>query len=654
VDVRTSSYGVKLRRRVSRRVALTRLLKQAWWGVDGKPPDHGVRLRHRFSRRAVLLGAAQTGLFGLLLWRLRQLQILESSEYRLLSDENRITMQLVGPARGSIYDRLGRTIAEDLENFRIIVIPAFCKDLAATLDEVSKIVPVSAADKDRVMRAARRQSGYFPVLVTEGLTWRQFTLLSVLAPQLSGVRTDRATYRRYNHAVSMGHVVGYVGMADKKEVGEDPVMRVPGFRTGKSGVEKGFDRELRGLPGTIKYEVDAHGRVIRELGATPSLRGKDLVLTIDQELQAFALKRIEGLRVASVVVMDVVTGAIIVMASYPTFDPNDISFKADPRIMRDLARHRDHPFENRALRGQYPPGSTFKVITALSGLENGVITEHERMTCPGGYMFGRRRFRCWKTHGGGIDLHEALKQSCDIFFYETVKRVGIDRLAVTCRKYGLGKIYDLGLAGQKQGIVPDTAWKRAYFGQPWYAGETISCGIGQGYVSTTPLQLAVMTARVATGRAVLPRLIMPHDRQPEPFQLLDADPFHLQLIRDGMNGVVNEKGGTAVRSALPLPDVLMAGKTGTSQVISLKNQHKLKGWEGETHALFIGYAPFDAPRYAAACVVEHGGGGSRAAAPVVRDVMTEVLLRDPAAKPAFVASNQVPAPGSASGREPSP
>jgi penicillin-binding protein 2 len=641
VDVKPPSYGISLRHRVSRRGALTRLVKQALWGPDAKPPDYGVRLRHRFSRRAVLIGAGQAGLFGLLLWRLRQLQILESSEYRLLSDENRITMQLVGPVRGAIYDRLGRAIAEDKENFRIIVVPAFCEDLAATLDTVSRIVPVSASDKNRVMRAARRQSGYFPVLVTEGLTWRQFTLLSVLAPQLSGVRTDRATYRRYNHASSMAHVVGYVGMADKTEVGEDPVMRVPGFRTGKSGVEKGFDRELRGQPGTIKYEVDAHGRVIRELGATPSVRGKDLVLTIDQELQAIALKRIEGLRVASVVVIDVLTGGIVVMASYPTFDPNEVSFKADHQKWMQVARHRDHPLENRALRGQYPPGSTFKVVTALAGLENGVITPHERMTCPGGYMFGRRRFRCWKSHGGGIHLHEAIKQSCDVYFYETVKRTGIDRLAVTCRELGLGQIYDLGLAGQKQGIVPDTAWKRARFGQPWYAGETISCGIGQGYVSTTPLQLAVMTARIATGTAVVPRLIVPYARDPEPAPPLKIDPFHLELIRAGMYGVVNEKGGTAVRSALALPDVKMSGKTGTSQVISAKNQHKLKGWEGETHALFIAFAPAAAPRYAAACVVEHGGGGSRAAAPVVRDVMTEVLLRDPAAGPAFVASNQL-------------
>lgn len=638
--MKPSGYAKMFRRGMSRWGTVKRVVNTALWGPEGKPPDPAVRLRHRFSRRAVLIGAGQTGLFGLLLWRLRQLQILESPEYRLLSDENRMTMQLTAPARGTIYDRIGRIIAHDKENFRVIVIPAFCKDLAATLDAVSRIVPVSAADKDRVMRAARRQSGYFPVLVTEGLTWRQFTLLSVLAPQLTGVRTDRATYRRYRHASSVAHVVGYVGMADKTEVDEDPMMRVPGFRTGKAGIEKGLDPELRGSPGTIKYEVDALGRVVRELGSTPSVRGKDLVLTIDQELQAIATKRIEGLRVASVVVLDVMTGGILVMASYPTFDPNEVSFKADPLRWREIARNRDHPLENRALRGQYPPGSTFKVVTALAGLETGVITPQERMTCPGGYQFGRRTFRCWKRHGSGIVLHEAIKQSCDVYFYETVKRVGIDRLAVICRELGLGQIYDLGLSGQKQGIVPDTAWKRKRFGQPWYPGETISCGIGQGYVSATPLQLAVATARIATGLAVVPRLVLPDDREIEPAPPLKIDPLHLELVRAGMVGVVNEKGGTAVRSALQLPGVQMAGKTGTSQVISAKNQHKLKGWEGETHALFIAFAPVDVPRYAAACVVEHGGGGSRAAAPVVRDLMTEILLRDPAAKPAFIASNQ--------------
>ena len=279
------------------------------------------------------------------------------------------------------------------------------------------------------------------------------------------------------------------------------------------------------------------------------------------------------------------------------------------------------------MRGVYPPGSTFKVVTALAGLEAGVITPDGRVACPAPMCLRACGSAAGSAHGGGIDVHQAIKQSCDVYFYETARRLGIDRLAATARALGLGQIHDLGFISQKKAIIPDTAWKKAALRQPWYPGETISCGIGQGYVSATPLQLAVMTARITTGRAVSPRLLAKPESEPEP-ALLNMDPVHLEMVRAGMVAVVNEPGGTAVRSALAIPDVQMAGKIGTSQVISAKNRGFLKGWEGETHALFIAFAPVGAPRYAAACVVEHGGGGSRAAAPVVKDVMTEVLLRD--------------------------
>ena len=609
-----------------------------------KKPDYTRKQSYRFSRRALLVGAGQAGLFGLLGWRLHQLQIRDSSEYRLLSDENRMTMQLVAPSRGAIYDRFGTVIAEDKENLRLLVVPAFCKSLPGTLNALSKVVPVSSSTRDRVMRAARRQSGYYPVLVAEGLTWRQFALLNVLAPQIPGMRADRSAYRRYHHARAMAHVVGYVGMAGKEEVNLDPVMRLPGFRTGRTGIEKTFDRELRGSPGSIKYEVDVHGRVVRELGSKPSTRGRDLVLSIDHHLQTVALDRIKEHRVASVVVLDVVTGGILAMASTPTFDPNDIAFDVNLERWRALARNRDHPLSNRAIRGQYPPGSTFKVVTALAGLSAGVIDEHETMRCPGGYSVGRKRFRCWKAHGGGINVHEAIKQSCDTYFYETAKRMGIDHLAAVARHLGLGRTYDCGLPGQKPGLIPDRAWKRAQLFDAWYTGETVIAGIGQGFVSSTPLQLAVMTARVATGRAVLPKLVMSAQDQTEPWPHLALDPLHLEMVRSGMIGVVNEPGGTARRSALQIPGTLMAGKTGTSQVVSSRNEHKLPPYERETHALFVAFAPAHAPRYAAACVVEHGGGGSRAAAPVVRDVMTEALLRDPAGRPTFVAKTDEEAP----------
>ncbi|WP_108681043.1 penicillin-binding protein 2 [Methyloceanibacter sp. wino2] len=600
-----------------------------------KKPDYVRKQSYRFSRRALLVGGAQAGLFGLLGWRLHQLQIEEASDYRLLSDENRLMIQLAAPSRGSIRDRTGAILAEDKENLRLLVVPAFSKNLPETLDRLSRIVDIPRGARDRVMRAAARQSGYYPVLVAEGLTWRQFALLNVLAPQIPGMQTDRSAYRKYHHARPMAHLVGYVGMAGKEEVDLDPVMRLPGFRAGRAGVEKTFDEQLRGTPGTQKFEVDSRGRVVRELGSTPSTPGKDLVLSIDHHLQAVAQERLKEHRVASVVVLDVETGGILALASTPTFDPNEVVFKVDPRAWGRIARAKDQPLQNRAIRGQYPPGSTFKVVTALAGLHAGVITPRETMSCPGVYRLGRARFRCWRAHGGGIDVHQALKQSCDVYFYETAKRMGIDHLAAVARHLGMGRVYDCGLPGQKEGIIPDVAWKRAHLMEPWYGGETVIAGIGQGFVSSTPLQLAVMASRVATGRAVLPKLVLtPDDPEPD-WPALQLDPRHLDIVRKGMFGVVNEPRGTARRSALEIPGVMMAGKTGTSQVVNAHNEHKLSPYERETHALFIAYAPADKPRYAAACVVEHGGGGSSAAAPIVKDVMTEALLRDSAKAPAF-------------------
>jgi penicillin-binding protein 2 len=626
--------GLRLRRGFSWRAFLVGAR------AEMKPRDREIRLRNRFSRRALLLGAGQAGLFGLLTWRLRQLQIKESSEYRLLSDENRISLQLVAPTRGTIYDRFGALIAKDQENLRVIVVPAFCKDLAATLQAISNIAPVSAADRDRVLRAARRQNRYFPILVSEGLSWREFALLNVLAPQLPGVQTDRASYRRYTEPQSVAHVVGYVGMAGKGEIDEDPVMRIPGFRIGKTGIEKGLDRELRGHPGDIQYEVDAHGRIVRKLGSTPSDPGEDVVLTLDHELQAFAFNRIAGERRGSLVALDCTTGEVLVMVSAPSFDPNELAFKADPKAWRALVKSDGEPLNNRAGVGLYPPGSTFKVVNALAALTTGVVTPEERIVCKGGYFFGNHFFHCWKTHGP-IALHDAIKSSCDCYFYETAHRMGIDRLAVTGRALGLGQPYDSELAGLKAGVMPDTAWKRAALRQPWYPGETISCAIGQGYVLATPLHLALVAARIASGKSLRPSFV--HQGlggsvlPPAP---LPIDPVHLQLVRDGMTAVVNEKGGTANRAALNIPNVLMAGKTGTAQAFGHGVAHRFTGWEAKPHSLFIAFAPVDAPRYAMACVVEHGGYGATTAAPIVHDVMTELLLRDPAAKPVFVASRQ--------------
>jgi penicillin-binding protein 2 len=323
----------------------------------------------------------------------------------------------------------------------------------------------------------------------------------------------------------------------------------------------------------------------------------------------------------------------------PSFNPNDIAFKPDAKQWAALVKHEDEPLNNRAIDGQYPPGSTFKVVNALAALASGVVKPEERIVCKGSYFFGNHLFHCWKSHGP-IALHDAIKSSCDVYFYETAHRMGIDKLAITGRALGLGQAYDSELPGVKAGVMPDTAWKRAALREPWYPGETISCAIGQGYVLATPLHLALVAGRIASGNAIVPRFV--RSRSPaaaDQPQALPIDPVHLELVRAGMTAVVNEKGGTATRVALKIPGMLMAGKTGTAQAFGHGVAHHFTGYDAKPHSLFIAFAPVDAPRYSIACVVEHGGWGAQTAAPIVHDVMTELLLRDPAARPAFVASN---------------
>lgn len=606
-------------------------------------PDKSRRLDQRFTRRAVLLGAAQTGLFGVLGWRLHQLQILEAPKYALLAEENRINVQLVAPTRGVIVDRFGEVVAANRESLRVVIVPDLVRDVAGALERLSRIVEISDARRARTLRLARRQSPYIPILVADDITWREFAQINIMAPSLPGVQTDVWSVRDYMHGHDMAHIVGYVGAADKVEVLDDPVTRLPGFRVGKTGVEKGFEGMLRGQAGNVKLEVNAHGRALRKLEQVSSKPGREVVLTIDREIQRVAMARIAGERRAAVVALDVQTGEIIAMASTPSYDPNHIVYGVSADKWTDLAKAKDNPLMNRATRGQYPPGSTFKMVTALAGLEAGVITPRTRMHCGGGLWYVNRLYRCWKRRGhGGVNLHLAIKKSCDTYFYETARRMGIRKLAAMARKFGLGETYDCGLPLQKPGVVPDPDWKRLALGEPWYGGETISAAIGQGYVLTTPLQLAVMTARLATGRQVVPRIVRPYpDETVEPFAPIDIKPEFLEVVRKGMYGVVNEGGGTAGRSRLQNTDVKMAGKTGTSQVTQKsigRKLHELK-WKERDHALFVAYAPAEAPRYALAVIVEHAGSGSRAAAPVARDVMAAMVERDPLARPAHVAKD---------------
>ena len=585
--------------------------------------------RQRFMRRAVLIGAAQLGAFGIIGARLFRLQVLEGERYAPLADENRISVKALAPARGRILDRQGEVLAANRETSRAVVIPALAGDLGAVLTLFHRIVPVSAEERERVLQRAQRQSPNLPILIAGELDFEQIAKINLFAPQLPGVRTEVERRRLYFHGRHMGHVVGYVGGITRIALDDEPILRLPGMRTGKSGVELGMEEELRGTGGHVKQEVDARGRIVRDLEEKEPTRGRDIRITIDNRLQARVLARMSRERRAALVALDVASGEVLAMASVPQFDNRVL---VDPSAARELQRlrtNRNHPLINRTIRGAYPPGSTFKMVVALAGLEAGVINLRERLPCTGKFELGDQIFRCWNRSGhDSSDLHKALRESCDCYFYEVARRTGIDRIKRMAELLGLGQTYDCGIALQRSGLLPDADWKHARFGKPWLGGETVLAGVGQGYVLTTPLQLAVMTARLATGLQVTPQLVLPSDGAPsEPPSPLGIKPQWLDAVRRAMFAVVNEEGGTGHNARLDDGPVRLSGKTGTSQVSRASSErgfHELR-WEERDHALFVGFAPSARPRYAIAAIVEHAGSGGQNAAPLVRDVMQQLL-----------------------------
>ncbi len=612
--------------------------------------DRDERLRHQaFSKRAFLLGAGQFAAFGVLGARMYYLQVLEADQYALQADENRINYRLIAPLRGKIVDRFGGAVATNRENLQVIVIPEETTQLRDTLAKIATVVPLKDSDIDRVMKRAKRQRGFVPITVVENLDWEQFAQISVHGPNLPGVLPQMGATRQYHHGRDLAHVVGYVSSANVDEVDGDPLLLMPGFHIGKNGVEKTHDQELRGQSGTLKVEVNSGGRVIRELDQVPSVPGDETVLTIDLAIQRLIMERLKDEKSASAVVVDVKTGEILASASSPGFDANEFVGGIKTKLWRELNADKHNPLMNKAMRGQYPPGSTFKMVVALAALESGLVDPGDRVRCTGRYRLGNHDFHCWKRRGHGrMDMHNGIKQSCDTYFYDISRKVGVDRIAETANKLGLGQTLGFDIYGAKAGAIPSTGWKRANFGQPWFPGETLVAGIGQGYVLTTPLQLAIMTARIANGGyAVEPHIVRAiGDRNliPPKVSKIDIKDEHLEIVKRGMFGVVNEPRGTAGRSKIDVNGQLMSGKTGTSQVRRITKAERRRGisknsqlpWHRRDHALFVCYAPSDAPRYAISVIVEHGGGGSRAAAPVAKDIMLQLLERDPVAQPAYV------------------
>jgi penicillin-binding protein 2 len=608
-----------------------------------------------FTRRAILLGSAQTAAFALLAGRMYYLQIMKNDEYRMLSEENRVNVRLLAPLRGRIVDRYGTVLASNRQNYRAVLIAEQTPDIRETLDKLSRIVVITPYDRKKIMRDIARSPRFMPVTVSEDLSWEQFAQVNINEPDLPGVQPDVGETRHYPFAGELAHVVGYVGpVADKDMTGDDgdnPLLRLPGFRIGKSGIEKTYDAPLRGTAGSSHVEVNAYGRVIRELSKDPGKSGSEIVLTLDMEIQKFACERLKD-ESASAVVMDIHTGDIISFVSTPAFDPNDFNMGLSQDQWSALVNNPYKPLTNKAIAGLYPPGSTFKTITAIAALESGV-DPNRTVTCTGKYAFGDHYFHCWKKEGhGSVGMHDGIKHSCDIYFYDTARRVGIDAIEKVARKFGLGETYNLEIPGEKAGVVPSRDWKRAVTGVSWQQGETLITGIGQGYLLTTPLQLAVLASRLSNGGyAVKPRLtravggeLLPVPEAPK----MDVNPDFLKIVQSGMNGVSNEIGGTAYRSRIPDVGFELAGKTGSAQVRRITMAERDSGvrkndtleWRLRDHALFICFAPVADPKYAMSVVIEHGGSGSGAAAPAARDIMLEVEKRNLARPQAYVPGSQ--------------
>lgn len=601
-----------------------------------------------FHRRAVLLGGfAGVGLAALGA-RLAYLQLLETQRYEKLATSNQFNFKLAPAPRGLIVDRNGAVLAANRPNFRLMVARDKDMDPESTLKILAGFVPMDDVRQRRLLRDIRQAPKRAPVSVMEDMSWEQFSAINVRAPELRGVTADMGEVRVYPHGGAFAHVIGYVAKVNKEDVeaagpNTDPIMLHPGFRIGKQGVEKAFDAELRGRAGANKVEVDANGREVRhdEGGDIPAIPGAEIQLTLDVDIQNRALE-VFGEESGGAVMMDCRTGDILCMVSAPSFDANRFVRGLTGAEYRALAGYERKPLLDKCLTGLYPPGSTFKTMTALAVLAAGIDPE-ARVSCGGGMQFGGRFFHCHKKGGhGSQNLHEAIKNSCDTYFYSMSLRVGPDRIAQAARAFGLGQLFDIGIPGQKKGTVPDPAWKKRYFSktpaqQPWWPGENLSYAIGQGYLQVNCLQLAVMTARLANARKALnPRLVKSvGGKELPPGSAVPDLPFsqeHLAYVRAGM-AAVTEAGGTAFRaSQLGLGDILMAGKTGTAQVRNYsKGGPRGKGgpWSLRDHGLFVAFAPVDAPRYALAVIVQHGMGGSTAAAPRAREIMRTALLKDP-------------------------
>ena len=609
----------------------------------------------RISRRAALLGGAQLLFVGGLAARMRFLQVEQADQYRLLAEENRINIRLIPPSRGEVFDRNGVRLAQNAPSYRIVIVREDAGDVDASLARLAQIIELDHETIERVKQEMNRSAPFLPVTVASDVTWEDISRVSVNAPALPGITPEVGLSRVYPQGSDFAHVLGYVGPVSDYDLSKiqdpEPVLMIPRFQIGKVGVETKLEPMLRGKAGAKRVEVNAAGRVMRELDRQEGTPGSDIQLTIDANLQGYVQARLSG-ESASAVVIDCDTGDLLACASAPSFDPNLFVRGISSKDYRELTSNKYRPLASKTVQGLYPPGSTFKMMTAMAALEAGLIGPEDTAYCPGYLEVSGRRFHCWKRAGHGwVDLQDSLKKSCDVYYYDLAIKVGIEKISAMAKRFGLGQRHDVPMSAVAEGLTPTMDWKQINHGQAWRVGDTVNASIGQGFMLASPLQLAVMSARIATGREVSPRLIKSVDGVEQPLrggESLGMNENNLRKMRRAMFAVVNDRRGTAYGSRIIDDTVRMAGKTGTSQVRNITAAERRAGvirnedlpWERRDHALFVNFAPVEAPKVAVAVVVEHGGGGSRAAAPIARDVTLQALFKGPPPLEAYPAKDR--------------
>lgn len=589
------------------------------------------------ERRTLVVIAFNLLAFAVIVARLYFLQVKEADKYKMMSDENRISTRFLVPPRGLIFDRNGEIIAKNEQDFQALMVAEQTPDIAETLKTFKQIVPLTEGEEQKIRKDLKNKRRFIPIKLKDNLSWNEVSKILLHAPDLPGVEINEGLSRYYPYADIYAHVLGYVGSVSDKDKKDNPLYMVPGFKIGKSGLERYFDYKLQGKGGTIKLEVNAYGRVMNEIERNSGEEGQSLTLTLDARLQRAAYEAF-GEESGAAVVLNVRTGEILALVSTPSFDPNLFTNGISYKHWNALLKNERTPLVNKAVSGQYSPGSTFKVVVALAALEAGVIDLNTRFNCSGGLDVGNIRFHCWRHSGhGSLNVVEALKHSCDIFFYETAMKLGIDKIHDMAVKLGMGNVLEVGLDNEKAGIIPTKAWKKARFGTSWTQGDAANSGIGQGYVLVTPLQLATMLARVVNGGyAVQPTFIKPTEKELSKIKRLDISTKNIEIVKRGMFEVVNGTGGTAGRARFNINGAMMGGKTGTTQVRRISMKERSSGilrdeqlpWRLRNHALFIGFTPVDNPRYSVAVIVEHGSSGSGVAAPIASKILQEALQLD--------------------------